>query len=117
MSLSFPQKVIRLTLAIPPGRVLNYGRAAQLLENPRAARAVGYALSSLANGTDIPWHRVVGKAGARGVLTHPSGAAEQARRLMAEGLVFDEEGDFRLADYLWGVSVLEVRGILATTAS
>jgi methylated-DNA-protein-cysteine methyltransferase-like protein len=113
--MTFPKKVIRLTSAIPPGRVLNYGQIAILLENPRAARAVGYALQALPFGTDVPWHRVVGKAGAKGKISLRAfkySEDEQYRRLAAEGILFDAEGFFPLADYLWQPSPPEVQAIL-----
>ena len=48
----------------PRGRIINYGSVAALVGEPRAARGVGYALSHLPPGTDVPWWRVVNRRGA-----------------------------------------------------
>lgn len=109
--MNFPQKVIALTRAIPRGKVLNYGRIAQLLDNPRAARAVGYALNALPHGSDVPWHRVVGKNGRYGKVSLRAfvySQDEQRLRLEDEGLVFDENGQFVLVDYLWDATPSDI---------
>lgn len=101
---NFYDKVYNLTRQIPAGKVLNYGRVADLLGSPRAARAVGYALNKLAPDSDVPWHRVVGKSGAAGQISLRSFAYsrdEQAERLREEGVPVDENYRFPLIDYLW----------------
>ncbi|HLA44150.1 MAG TPA: MGMT family protein [Aggregatilineales bacterium] len=113
--MNFPEQVIVLTKAIPPGMVLNYGQIAQLLEKPRAARAVGYALQNLPFGTDVPWHRVVGKNGVYGKLSIRAfkyGRDEQLKRLQDEGIEFDEHEQFPLLKYLWEPDPVEVAAIL-----
>src|SRR5258708_12830712 len=57
--MNFNEQVYALVRLIPHGKVINYGRVAALLDNPRGARAVGWALAALPDGTDVPWHRVV----------------------------------------------------------
>lgn len=112
---SFPQQVATLVAAIPAGMVLYYGRVAELLGKPRAARAVGYALNNLPVGTAVPWHRVVGKNGQWGKISIRSfkyGREEQITRLTAEGITFEDNEQFPLADYLWEPSPVEVQAIL-----
>lgn len=114
--LNFPEKVIAIVCAIPRGRVLNYGRIAELLEKPRNARAVGYALNGLPHRSDVPWQRVVGKNGARGkisVRAFSHGADEQFARLQDEGISFDANRQFPLIDYLWEPDPAEIAAILA----
>lgn len=114
--MDFPQKVIIVTEAIPYGKVLNYGRLAELLDKPHAARAVGYALSGLPYGTSVPWHRVVGKHGVYGRITiHGSkqSADEQLARLKDEGVAFDGHRQFLLIDYLWETTPIEIAALLA----
>jgi methylated-DNA-protein-cysteine methyltransferase-like protein len=114
--LNFPEKVIAITCAIPRGKVLNYGRIAELLEKPRNSRAVGYALNGLPHGTDVPWQRVVGKNGVYGkisVRAFSHGADEQFARLQEEGIQFDANRQFRLMDYLWQPDPAEIAAILA----
>lgn len=113
--MNFPEKVIKLVSVIPAGRILNYGQVAILLGNPKAARAVGYALAALPAGTEVPWHRVVGKDGKVGKVSLQSSKyieAEQQRRLESEGIIFDESGYFPLQPYLWQLSHIEVQAIL-----
>lgn len=85
--------------AIPPGKVATYGDVARLAGNPRAARDVGWALSALPPGTDVPWWRVVNRHG--GVSCRSNGVTLQAELLEDEGIVFDAEGRLDLATYRW----------------
>jgi methylated-DNA-protein-cysteine methyltransferase-like protein len=112
---NFYEQVIKLTRAIPHGQVANYGHIALLLGNPRASRAVGYALRTLKRGTDVPWHRVVGKHGKMGKVSVRAFAyshLEQFERLKEEGIQFDENEEFPLMDYLWQPTPDEVQAIL-----
>jgi len=54
MTSAFNEKVYALVSKIPPGKVLSYGRVAQLIGVPRGARAVGWALHGLANERSVP---------------------------------------------------------------
>ena len=60
---AFNKKVYALVSRIPPGKVLSYGRVAQLIGVPHGARAVGWALHALANERDVPWQRVINAKG------------------------------------------------------
>ena len=55
---SFQQKVYRVVKKIPRGKVLTYNQVAGRAGSPRAARAVGSALSKNFD-PEIPCHRVV----------------------------------------------------------
>ena len=59
----FQTKIYRIVRRIPRGRVLSYGAVAALAGRPRAARAVGAALSALEEGHDVPWWRVINHSG------------------------------------------------------
>jgi methylated-DNA-protein-cysteine methyltransferase related protein len=114
--INFYEQVYAVTRAIPAGCVLNYGAIAALLNRPRAARAVGYALNQLRGGGDVPWYRVVGKSGEMGRISIKgswAGADEQRHRLEEEGVEFNEHGQFPLAGYAWDVSPTEIRALLA----
>jgi len=112
--MNFNERVFVLTRAIPPGKVLNYGEVARLLNKPQASRAVGYALNATPDGADVPWHRVVGKIGNYGristrALTY---SVDQQRMLLeAEGVIFDEQGLFPLSQYLWEPDPAELAAI------
>lgn len=86
---------------IPRGRVSTYGAIARLAGLPRQARLVGYALHRLADGSTVPWHRVINAAG-RIALSDASGAATtQQLRLTAEGVVVAAGGRISLKRYVW----------------
>ncbi|MCC2670676.1 MAG: Methylated-DNA-[protein]-cysteine S-methyltransferase binding protein [Armatimonadetes bacterium] len=84
---------------IPAGRVTTYGEVARLAGFPRAAREVGWALRALPEGHDVPWWRVVNAAGT--VTPRPCGAAEQVRRLRAEGIPIHEDYRLSLQEHGW----------------
>lgn len=62
----FSARVLRLLPEIPPGETLSYGRVADRLGNPRAARAVGQACAANPWPLLVPCHRVVGARGLGG---------------------------------------------------
>jgi methylated-DNA-[protein]-cysteine S-methyltransferase len=68
----FQERALRATFEIPYGSVKTYGEIAQLLGNPRAARAVGRAEATNPMPLVIPCHRVIGSDGG----LHGYGAGE-----------------------------------------
>jgi methylated-DNA-[protein]-cysteine S-methyltransferase len=62
----FHQKVYRALRNIPAGHITTYGDLAELAGSPRAARAVGRAMSTNPIPILIPCHRVLGAAGKLG---------------------------------------------------
>jgi methylated-DNA-[protein]-cysteine S-methyltransferase len=76
----FQRQVWAALRAIPPGETLSYGRLAERLGQPRAARAVGLANGSNPIGLVVPCHRVIG---ADGSLTGYGGGIERKRWLLA----------------------------------
>ena len=54
---SFFARVYDIVAQIPYGRATSYGQIARLLGSPRAARQVGWAMSTCPE--ELPWHRVV----------------------------------------------------------
>ena len=89
----FREKVLRIVAKIPEGKVTSYGAVAAMAGQPRAARGVGWILSSLESGTDLPWWRVVNRDGGLSTFKLPTSAGPlQRARLEAEGLAFDESG-------------------------
>lgn len=97
----FYEAVYRLVRQIPRGRVMTYGQIATLLGQPRAARAVGYALRASTRKDDVPWQRVINGKG------RISGRSEVERPLLqrvlleGEGVVFDGAGSCDLKRYRW----------------
>lgn len=87
--------------SIPRGRVATYGQVAEEAGLPRRWRLVGRALRELAEGSRIPWHRVVNASGAISDRGRPEVESEQAVRLRREGVEVDERGRVSLATYRW----------------
>ena len=90
-------RILATVDAIPRGRVSTYGRVAAEAGLGRAARLVGRTLREL--DVDVPWHRVLNAAG-RISLTDDA-AAEQRRRLEAEGVTFRPTGSVDLGRFGW----------------
>jgi methylated-DNA-protein-cysteine methyltransferase-like protein len=101
MAESFFEEVYSVVSVIPPGRVMTYGQIAAYLGNPRAARTVGWALSSLPAGMEVPWHRVINSQGRISGAPEGFRAHEQRSLLEEEGVVFDETGRIDLAECAW----------------
>jgi methylated-DNA-protein-cysteine methyltransferase related protein len=120
--MSFNGHIYTLVRHIPYGRVLTYGRVAQLLGVPRGARAVGWAMAGVgktAQTADVPWHRVVNSAGRISLRSLLHTAYDQRDRLTAEGALFAPDDDLKLSNFaaiLWTPSLVEVQAILAPPA-
>lgn len=98
---SFPQRVYSVVRTVPEGAVTTYGDVATVLGNPRMARQVGWALSSLSDDSDVPWQRVINAQGAISFRGELGRSEEQRQRLMAEGVVFSDDGVCDLPEYRW----------------
>jgi methylated-DNA-protein-cysteine methyltransferase-like protein len=98
-------RVYALVAAIPTGRVMTYGQLAALARDACTSAVpaiqVGRALAAIPPGLDLPWWRVIGRAGTHGVLRKLSLSSEQKTRLAREGVVADAEGRYDLARYLY----------------
>ena len=97
------EKIYRLVLRIPKGRVMTYGQIAILLEGQYSARLVGWAMHATPRDErNIPWHRVINSRGSistgRIILHEPD---LQRLMLEAEGVKFDERGHCDLSAYQW----------------
>lgn len=92
-------RIYSVVRRIPPGRVATYGQVAALVRGCSGARQVGYALHALADGTPVPWHRVVNAQGARSL--HGASAVTQMLRLEHEGVRFRTDGRIDLKLYRW----------------
>lgn len=86
---------------IPFGRATSYGAVAAYLGAPRAARGVGYALSALPSGSDVPWWRVVNRNGEISIKGAPGMPALQRTLLESEGVRFDARGRIDLERFGW----------------
>jgi methylated-DNA-protein-cysteine methyltransferase related protein len=98
---NFFEAVYRIVRLIPEGRVMTYGQIAALLGQPRAARAVGFAMKASGGMPDVPWHRVInaqGSISAKGEVARP---VLQRQLLESEGVIFDGRERCDLKQYRW----------------
>jgi methylated-DNA-protein-cysteine methyltransferase-like protein len=104
----FYRKVYAVVREIPRGQVTSYGRVADMIGHPGAARQVGYAMSALKNRADdpeyqnVPWQRVVGHTGKIVIKGSEHGRYYQAELLCEEGVEVGEENlSVDMGAYLW----------------
>jgi methylated-DNA-protein-cysteine methyltransferase-like protein len=86
---------------IPKGRVATYGQIANIAGFPGYARQVGYALNSLPEGIDVPWHRVINSKGM--ISIKKGGFYDNIQRLLLEeeGVNFDNRNRVSLTKHKW----------------
>ena len=95
---AFDNAVYRLVRQIPRSKVATYSQLAALLGDPRAARAVGYAMKRCPH--DIPWQRVVNARGGISLRANVSGMITQRVLLEQEGVRFSR-GRVDLKRHRW----------------
>ena len=101
MTIGFFERVYRLVRQVPPGKVTSYGAIARMLGHPRAARTVGWALHSLPEGSDVPWHRVINSQGCISISRREHSADLQRALLETEGIQFDADGTVDWERFGW----------------
>jgi methylated-DNA-protein-cysteine methyltransferase-like protein len=99
-STAFTKRVHHAVRSIPYGSIASYGGIAAIMGQPRAARAVGRALSMLEDGSDVPWWRVVNPNGEISIKGAVHAPALQRALLEGEGIEFDRVG--RIDWSVWG---------------
>ena len=104
---AFYDAVYRAVGRIPKGRVATYGQIAMLCGNPRASRAVGWALHQNPMPGVIPCHRVVNREGRMAPAFAFGGPEIQRGLLEEEGVPFLPDGRADLARALWRPSARE----------
>lgn len=87
--------------SIPEGHVATYGQIAALAGRPGHARQVGYALHSLPEDSDVPWHRVINAQGRVSPRSAPGWEELQKILLLDEGVVFSADGRIDLQRFRW----------------
>jgi methylated-DNA-protein-cysteine methyltransferase-like protein len=119
MSSNFYEQVYAVVRRVPRGKITTYGRVAEMLGRPRAARAVGYALNGLkdkkgqAEYDDVPWQRVINSQGRISIVNREHGAEQQADLLRLEGVRVSSDLRIDLNRYLWsGLHLLEIDDIV-----
>jgi len=103
--MNFYQRVYDVVSNIPCGKVATYGQVARLAGNPRASRAVGYALHVNPQPGVIPCHRVVNREGRLAPAFAFGGTDAQKALLEQEGVAVNEDGYIDIMKYLWDGSL------------
>ena len=103
IALNFYEKVYEIVKQIPKGNVATYGQIAILCGNPKASRAVGYALHVNPEPGVIPCHRVVNRFGFLSGGFAFGGIDRQKELLEIEGVLVDDEYKVALNKFLWNV--------------
>ena len=98
---SFFGLVYEIVRRIPYGKVATYGQIAAMIGNPRASRAVGYALHVNPEPGVIPCHRVVNRFGGLSRAFAFGGAEAHAMLLQREGVEVRTDLTVDLRRYLW----------------
>lgn len=94
------QRIYRVVEQIPPGKVATYGQIAGIVGGC-SAQMVGFALSALRPGSDVPWQRVINARGRISPRGGGPGALIQRELLEAEGVEFDPEHAISFEKYGW----------------
>ena len=97
---AFAEHIYTIVRRIPAGKVATYGQIALLAGRPRAARAVGAAMSRCPY-EDVPCHRVLNAAG--GLAPFPAFLSGDGQRtlLAMEGIPLSPDGRVDLSLYGW----------------
>lgn len=82
-------KLYKLLTKIPHGKVITYGRAAEMLGNKSWSRAVGNALHKNPDGEKYPCYKVVNSKGELSAAYAFGGIDEQKRRLLSDGVTVE----------------------------
>ncbi len=100
--MGFNNKVYEIVSRIPSGKVVSYGQVASMAGNPRASRAVGYAMHRNPYYDSMPCHRVVYQDGRLTDGCYAFGSKNAQRRLLeAEGIQFNKDGHVIMTQYRW----------------
>lgn len=98
------RRIYQVVRKIPRGAVATYGQIAELAGIPGGARVAGAAMKTSAPADQLPWQRVIGKAGklrGRIAIHDPVGAAIQRNLLEQEGITVGDTGLVALDLYGW----------------
>ncbi len=99
--MNFKEQVYEAVRLIPSGKVLSYGAVAALLGRPRAARAVGTALSGLSRDLGVPWWRVISSTGRITTPNIHQVSSVQKQLLEQEAVIFTKTGRVDLKRSAW----------------
>jgi methylated-DNA-protein-cysteine methyltransferase related protein len=85
------KKIYEKIITIPAGSVASYGAVSASLGMPKGARMVGWALGALQSPDNIPWHRVVNRAGRLSIIHPHIDSNTQKIALEQEGVLVNQD--------------------------
>jgi len=88
---TFTERVYEIASLIPKGKVMTYGKLAELAGNSKASRAVGMAMRNNPSRKNVPCHRVVASTGALTGYAFGNGISTKKSILKKEGVEFKGE--------------------------
>jgi methylated-DNA-protein-cysteine methyltransferase-like protein len=97
-------RIYRVIMRIPRGRVTTYGSVARLAGLAGQPRLVGYALHTVGSGAMLPWHRVINAQGKLSLeAAGASSGLTQRMRLQQEGVIVNAAGRVDLTRFGWEI--------------
>ncbi|MCW3172042.1 MGMT family protein [Shewanella subflava] len=94
------EKILFVVNVIPVGKVLPYGKVADLAGLPGRARYVSRALKLAPIEANLPWHRVINSAGKISFPPNSDLFQKQTELLRLEDIEVNQ-GNISLSKYLW----------------
>jgi methylated-DNA-protein-cysteine methyltransferase-like protein len=104
-SLNFFNKVYKVVMLIPYGKVTSYGAIAKYLGAAKSARMVGYAMNASHAMQDVPAHRVVNRKGLLTGKHHFDGTNLMQQLLENEGVVIIDNQIQNFEAIFWDPSI------------
>lgn len=93
------EKIYEVVKSVPKGKVITYGKVAELAGFPGQARMVGYALHCVPEHLEVPWHRVINAKGEISQLPDPDSTNIQRELLESEGIFFNLKNQIDFKKY------------------
>lgn len=100
MSSLSPSRIWHIVTLIPEGKVLSYGKVADLAGLPGRARYVSRALKLAPDSLALPWHRVINSQGKIVFPKDTEPFRQQQESLRLEGVIVNQ-GKINLSEYEW----------------
>jgi methylated-DNA-protein-cysteine methyltransferase-like protein len=100
MSSLSPSRIWHIVTLIPEGKVLSYGKVADLAGLPGRARYVSRALKLAPDSLALPWHRVINSQGKISFPKDTEPFRLQQESLRLEGVIVNQ-GKINLSEYEW----------------
>ena len=97
----FFERVYEQVRRVPAGSVCTYGTIAELAGYPKASREVGFAMSRVQRGWNLPCHRVVNAKGTLAPTYAFGGHRVQRQLLEDEGVTFVDDETIDMARHRW----------------